>query len=172
LGSIRYAVQPTDTSLDFEARSSLHPVHGHADQLTGYVDATFNQDGSLASEPAPAMHVEFPVERLRSGNSLQDREMWKLIDSKRFPLVAADLRAVRADGATGRYQASGDITLAGRQRRYEGAMKVAQSGDRVSLEGELVLDITDFGLKPPRVLMLKVEPKVTVRLKLIAERAA
>ena len=42
------------------------------------------------------MHVEFKVESLRTGNDLQDREMWKLIDSKRFPRIAGDLREFSA----------------------------------------------------------------------------
>jgi hypothetical protein len=155
--------------LEFEASSTLHPVHGKATNLVGYLEANF-ADGTLVTEPPPKMHVEFQVERLRSGNSLQDREMWKLIDSRRFPLIAADLREVKPNGTSGSYSATGDITLAGRQRRYDGALSITPNGESVAVEGELVLDIRDFGLQPPRLLMVKVQPEVTVRLKLVATK--
>ncbi len=142
-------------------------MHGSAGNLSGFVEAEFSGD-VLAADPPPKMHVEVPVEQLKSGNGLQDREMWKLIDSRRFPLIAADLRDVEPNGAPGKYKASGDITLAGRQRRYQGALTVTRSDDGIVVEGELRVDIRDFGLQPPRFLMLKVEPEVNVRLRLTA----
>ena len=147
----------------------MHPVHGKATNLTGYLEGEFG-GSMLLTDPPPRMHVEFQVERLRSGNDLQDREMWKLIDSRRFPLIAADLKNIRAAGAPGRYAAGGDITLAGRSRRYDGELTVMPNGKSVAVEGELVLDIRDFGLQPPRLLMMKVAPDVKVRLRLVATR--
>jgi hypothetical protein len=142
-------------------------VHGSARNVTGFVDAEFGPDG-LNTNPSPAMHVEVPVEQFKSGNAMQDREMWKLIDSRRFPTVAADLRSIENEGSAGRYKAAGDVTLAGRQRRYEGSLNVTREGDTLRVEGDLVVDIRDFGLQPPRFLMLKVEPHVNVHLRLVA----
>ncbi len=142
-------------------------MHGSATNVSGYVDAEFT-NATLATDPPPQMHVEIAVEQLRSGNALQDREMWKLIDSRRFPTIAADLRSLANEGGAGRYKARGDITCAGRQRRYEGMLSVACEGERLRVEGELRVDIRDFGMKPPRFLMFKVEPEVNVRLRLVA----
>ena len=149
----RYAVASNST-LEFEARSSLHPVHGSASGLSGYVDAEF--DGAvLAADPPPRMHVDFPVEHL-------------LIDSRRFPSVVAELRGAEPDTVSVRNEASGDITLAGRQRHYKGVLTVERAGERLQVGGELRVDIRDFGLQPPRFLMFKVEPEVNVRLRLTA----
>ena len=38
------------------------------------------------------------------------------------------------------------------------------------LTGESIFDIRDFGMDPPRILMLKVEPEVGVRVEILAER--
>jgi hypothetical protein len=116
------------------------------------------------------MHVEFPVEQLRSGNGVQDREMWKVVDSKRFPRVSADLRELHGRSEPGRYAASGDVTLAGRSRRYEGELSFAHEGDVVTVEGALSIDIRDFGLKPPNLLIVKVDPVVKVHLHLVARQ--
>ncbi len=167
----RYAVSPSESSLTFEARSTLHGVHGKASDLTGFVRVAWNPDRTLAADPAPQMHVAFPFEQLRSGNALQDREMHKLVDVKRFPRVAADLRELHPEGAAGRYKASGDITLAGRSRKYEGEVAIAGDDERLVLDGELEVDIRDFGLKAPNLLIVKVEPVVKVRLRLVARKA-
>jgi hypothetical protein len=42
----------------------------------------------------------------------------------------------------------------------------------IEIEGEQVIDMQDFGLKPPRILMFKVEPRVRVRARVVAEREA
>jgi len=47
-----------------------------------------------------------------------------------------------------------------------------RDGDRVTIDGELDVDIRDFGLKPPNLLIVKVEPVVHVRLHLAADKAA
>ena len=48
-------------------------------------------------------------------------------------------------------------------------MRITPVDDRtIRLEGESTFDIRDFGLNPPRILMLRVEPTVVVRIELIA----
>jgi hypothetical protein len=170
--SARYAVSSSESALTFQARSTLHAVHGKATGLSGYIEAAWNPDGTLAEQPATKMHVDFPVEGLNSGNSIQDREMWKMIDSKRFPRIAADLRDIRPAATPGWYAARGDITLAGRSRMYDGEIALAHDGDRVTIDGELIVDIRDFGLKAPNLLIVKVDPTINVRLQLIATKAA
>jgi polyisoprenoid-binding protein YceI len=156
----------SSSSLAFDAKSSLHPVHGTASQLGGFVEVSI-EDGKIAPDPAPVMHVEFPVERLTSGNALQDREMWKLLDSKRNATIAADLKTLTpASGTT--YRASGVITMSGRTKAYDGELTVVVGNDKLTIDGGLVVDIRDFGLQPPRLLMITVQPQVTVKLHLIA----
>jgi hypothetical protein len=38
------------------------------------------------------------------------------------------------------------------------------------LEGRSTFDIRDFGMDPPRILMLRVHPEVAVRVEIVAER--
>jgi hypothetical protein len=48
-------------------------------------------------------------------------------------------------------------------------MDIAASDDgTVRLEGERVFDIRDFGMQPPRILMLRVHPEVAVRVSIEA----
>jgi hypothetical protein len=48
-------------------------------------------------------------------------------------------------------------------------VRITPVDDRtIRLEGQSTFDIRDFGLQPPRILMLRVEPTVVVRIELIA----
>lgn len=169
VGSERYEVVAADSTLTFFAMSTAQSAYGKTNELSGFVDAAWNGDGSLAVEPPPRMHVEFKVESLRTGNDLQDREMWKLIDSKRFPKIAGDLREFSRGAVRGRYTAVGQITLAGLARAYESEFRLERDGRRVTLDGELMIDVRDFGLKPINLLVLSVAPLVRVRLHLVTE---
>ena len=118
------------------------------------------------------MHVEFPIDQVASGNAIQDREMRKLVDAARFPKVAADLRSLELLSPPNRYKASGEITFAGRARGYDGEVTIAGDSERVTIDGELPVDIRDFGLKPPSLVILKVDPVLRIRLRLVARKAA
>jgi hypothetical protein len=168
----RYDVASQDSSLTIEARSTLHAVRATAAGLTGYVVAGWNPDGSLAAAPAPIVHVEFPLDQVRSGNPMQDREMRRLVDAGRFPKASGDLRSVELIAPPGRYRASGEITLVGRTRTYGGEFTMSGDGEIVTLEGEFSIDIRDFGLKPPSLLILKVDPVLRLILRLVARRGA
>ncbi len=167
----RFEVASADSSLTFYAAAPTQSAYGKTTELSGFFELAWNADGSLAVEPAPNMHVEFKVESLRTGNDLQDREMWKLIDSKRFPKIAGDLRALSGGAVRGRYSAAGQITLAGLARRYEGEFRLDREPQRIALDGEVKIDVRDFGLKPIKLLVLGVAPLVRVRLHLVAMKA-
>lgn len=168
----RYIVSPSESSVRVEARSTLHTVRATGSGLTGYVTAGWNADGSLGTTPQPAVHVEFPIDQVASGNAIQDREMRKLVDAARFPKVAADLRSLELLSPPSRYKASGEITFAGRARAYDGEVTITGDPESVTIDGELPVDIRDFGLKPPSLVILKVDPVLRIRLRLVARRAA
>jgi hypothetical protein len=166
----RFEVVSADSSLTFFATSQLFPVYGKAMEMSGYVEAAWHPNGTLALHPAPKMHLELKVESLRTGKELQDREMWKLIDSKRFPKIVADLGEVSAGTVNGRYTAGGQITLAGLARHYEGELLPNRDGDDVRIGGDISVDVRDFGLKSMKLMVLSVEPLVRVRLRLVARK--
>jgi hypothetical protein len=65
------------------------------------------------------------------------------------------------------------VTFRGVTRRYEDEMTVRRLDERtVALEGASSFDIRDFGMQPPRILLLRVEPEVTVRVEIVAVEEA
>jgi polyisoprenoid-binding protein YceI len=165
----RYAVDGRASSLTYEAKSSLQVITGRAEELDGYVQAAWTEEGALLADPAPAMHLEVPVTRLRSGSTIKDQEVWRLIDVERSPTIFAELRSIESLYAPLVYRATGDVTLGGTRKAYAGQLVVAKEGpDAVSVRGDLEIDIRDYGLEPPRALFVRIEPVIVVHLSLVA----
>ncbi len=152
-----------------DARSNVHPIHTEAEGLEGWLELR-SSGGKINGDRTPRGHLEFPIDNLKSGNPLEDREMRRRTDARRYPTISGDLKAMKHTGDTSRYLVSGDLTFRGVARTYEDEMTVEIDGGTVRLAGRSTFDIRDFGMEPPRILMLKVQPEVSVRVEIVAEK--
>jgi hypothetical protein len=124
----------------------------------------------VCSDPFPTAHLEIEVDQLRSGNGLYDAELLRRIDARRHPIVSLDLRVCTALRSIGRYQLMGEVTFHGVSRPLDGTVSVVMSSDHtLVIRGEQVVDIRDFGVVSPTVLMLRIYPDVVVGLQIEAE---
>jgi hypothetical protein len=56
-------------------------------------------------------------------------------------------------------------------KRIEGEVTLqALDDETVQVDGEKTLDVRDFGLQPPKFLLLQVYPEVRVRARIVAVR--
>ena len=167
----RYTIVPERSRVWIDARSSVHPIHSTADGLEGYVD--LDADGDAVVGLHPTAQLSFPVKRLSSGNRFEDRELHKRIDAQRYPIISGVLTGVVPVADDGRFLVRGDLTFRGVTRSAEDYMTVTAVDERtIRLAGESTFDIRDFGMEPPRILMLRVEPDVKVRVEILAEEEA
>ncbi len=165
-----YSIVPERSRVWIDARSSLHPIRTSTTGLSGWVDVTLVDGVVDLSAPARG-HLELRVDLLRSGNPLEDRELRRRINARRFPTIEGDMRSMGNGLGAGRYLVDGDLTFLGATRRYQEEMTLAVADERtITLAGAATFDVRDFGMEPPRILMLKVEPEVVVRVELVAEK--
>jgi polyisoprenoid-binding protein YceI len=147
----------------------MHPIHGEAEGLEGSIEADM-AEGRIDVSGAPRIQIELPVEKLQSGKKLEDVEMMRRIDARRFPKITGETTEVKENGG-GRYRIRGDLTFHGVTRQVEGEVTVSAPDEHsLVIEGEQVFDIRDFGVQPPKILMLKVHPDVRVRVKVVAQQ--
>jgi hypothetical protein len=65
------------------------------------------------------------------------------------------------------------VTFRDVTRSVEDYMTLTAVDDRtIRVAGESTFDVRDFGMEPPRILMLRVEPDVKVRVEIFAEGEA
>lgn len=153
----RYTIDPSTSTVEVAAKSTLHGITGRADGVTGTIE--IGDDGTLLGA-----HVEVEAERLRWGNPLLDRETRRRIDVRSHPTIIGDVRAVEsAVGAA--MHLRGSIAFLGVEREVTGDITVVTASPaRVVVEGEQTFDVRDWGLEPPNLLLVRVEPEIRVRI--------
>jgi PadR family transcriptional regulator PadR len=166
----RFRLVPERSVALVEARSTVGPITFGVIGVTGAIEVAL-QDGEVSFLDAPTAHVEIQVDELRSGNRLYDAELLRRIDARRHPVVALDLRECAPAGSANRFRLVGEVTIHGVTRPISGTISVAlHHGDRLVVQGDHVVDIRDFDIESPTVLMLRIYPDVRVQLQVEAER--
>jgi polyisoprenoid-binding protein YceI len=165
----RYTIVPERSQVWIDARSNVHPIHSATSGLEGHVELELGAEGTIDPSSVPSGRLSLAVDRLKSGNRLEDRELQKRIDSQKFPRIEGVLGQMVQDGSDGSYRVRGDVIFRGVTRPHEDLMTIRQLDARtISLTGSSRFDIRDFGMQPPKVLMLKVEPEVDVKVEIVA----
>jgi polyisoprenoid-binding protein YceI len=164
---MRYTIIPERSRVWIDARSSMHPIHSTTDGLEGFVD--LDADGHAVVGPHPTAQLSFPVKRLSSGNRFEDRELHRRIDAERYSIISGVLTGVVPVADGDGFLVRGDLTFRGVTRSVEDYMTLTAVDDgTIRLAGESTFDIRDFGMEPPRILMLRVHPEVKVRVEILA----
>ena len=87
----RYRIVPEQSQVLIDAKSSLHPIHTRTDGLEASSTWRCTAAGASTCTCAPRAKLSFPVEQLSSGNPLEDRELQRRIDARRFPTIDGEL---------------------------------------------------------------------------------
>ncbi len=169
----RYTFDSVRSCVWVSGRSSLHPINTETRGITGWFEVSTTATGALDLERPVSGELALAVERLTSGNQLYDRELRRRIDARRYPTITGTLTSVALSQAHPHYTVTGDVSFHGKTRTFEHEMRIefgAGGADGVSLTGEYVFDIREFGMKPPSMLMVRVYPEISVRVELHGTR--
>ena len=131
----RYDIVPERSQVWIEATSNVHPIRTRTDGLEGFLDLELRDGGQLDLDVAPKGELSLPVSRLSSGNVLEDRELQRRIDGRRFRTIDGRLTEMRATDRDGCYLVRGDVTFRGVTNSYEEEMTVAQLDEQTASAG-------------------------------------
>lgn len=112
-----------------------------------------------------------PAAELDCGNDKMNDHMLKALKAAEFPEIRFRLSAYELERAEAGLRAAltGELTLGGETRPVTIASQVADGdGGVLRVAGSYELNMTDFGLKPPKLMLgtLRVHDKVTVGFEL------
>jgi polyisoprenoid-binding protein YceI len=170
LGGVRrFKIVPGSSSVDTEVRSSVHPIQGKATELRGVVEGEFDGDGRPDLDRPYQGWVEIPVAAIKSGNRITDIEMQRRAEARTYPDIRFEVGQAWTLNGSDRYRARLTVTAHGRTQSIEEDFRLRLEGRRLVLEGQHTFDMRDFGVNPPRILTLKVDPAVRVRVRLVAD---
>jgi polyisoprenoid-binding protein YceI len=162
----RFVIDPDVSQVWIEGSSSVHPIHATATGLTGWIELVRAGAGIAAAPVAGEVHVA--VGRLASGNALVDRETRRRIDATHHPEIVGTVTASESI-APDRVMVTGEIAFRGEVCSVSGELTFSFDGARLVVEGAQTFDVRDWGLRLPRLGLIRVHPDVRVRVRARAE---
>jgi hypothetical protein len=162
----RYSIDSERSEVFVEARSNVHPIEIRTQGLRGFIEAEV-RNGELDLGSAPRAELEIAADLLRSGIDLYDSEIHRRIEVRKYRTIKGQLRDATRIGP-GRYRLRGTLSLHGVTQEIEGEVVLRSGNDWIEVEGAKSLDMRDFKLEPPKILMLEVQAQISLRAKIRA----
>jgi hypothetical protein len=163
----------TSSLHEFESRTSDFSARFQRDPATREPVDVAGLDQLIRTSGVTGLDVDIPVAAMRSGKSGLDKNMQKTLKADQFPSIRFQLGryALTATSAadTAAVQAEGTLTVAGHERPSTLNARAYRSAQGVWVEGTQSLLMTDFGIRPPTMMLgaLKVGDRVTVHYRLL-----
>jgi hypothetical protein len=165
-----HSLQP-ESRLWLEGGSTVRSYKCAATELVGEVRTSPDQPlpplAGLAAVVREA-GITVPVARLDCDNGTMNDHMRKALKATEHETITyrLDTFEVAAGGeGAGQVELKGRLTIVGEERPVVFPAEIALTPDgTIRLQGQVELDMTEFGVKPPRLMLgtLKVHDKVTV----------
>jgi polyisoprenoid-binding protein YceI len=167
----RFAVVSDRSAVLVRARSNVGSIEFGTNVVTGSVSAKLERSPAgtaLSLDPSAVAALDIDVTTLTSGNPVYDAELRRRVDANRFPLASLALDDVHSLGDD-LYEVEGHLTFHDVSRALRGSVQASVVGDTLTVVGEQVVDIRDFEITTPSLLMLRIYPDVRVYLHLEAD---
>jgi polyisoprenoid-binding protein YceI len=169
---LRYTVDPAKSLIVVHARSSVHDTDARWTRLSGLVTV----DPTAPGQGAEA-RVVVDMREFDAGDRMKN---WKLrgdIEPDKYPeavFTLSRLEDVRAGGAAERFEAAalGSIAWRGKVAQVKATGGALITDGRISATCKFELNVTHLGVKPPKLLMFKVDEVVLVEVTLEARASS
>lgn len=161
-----------------EGNSTVRGFTCETEQLAGGVDIEETGPATRVADlpdRVTAMTLSVPVATLECGNDTMNRHMLDALQSEehdaiRFTMTRSE---VVADGAAGTVMLEGTLRIAGQEQPILLLGNMADTEDgKVSVKGYHELDMTTYGVRPPRLMLgtMRVHDDVIVHYELTLQR--
>lgn len=160
-----------DSRVWLEGDSTLHPFSSTATA----VDFSLRVEGkgagldeALASGAAAALTLRIPVAGLKSGHAGLDKNLRKALKADAHPDIVFTLSKYELQEGGAALEMVGELRIAGAARPVAVGADLERAGGRLAAEGRVDLSMSDFGVKPPSLMMgaIKVADRVAVKYRL------
>ncbi len=163
----RYRISPEPSTVTIVGETSLYPITVNVTPA-GWLEAAVENGEFVPGRPVRG-EVEIAVIEFRSGNPLVDRETRRRLNARLHPTIRGDLTGVVAYAGP-RATIKGEVTFLGKVVELEGDISlIDDTADGLHLAGSGQMDVQWWGLEPPTLLVLKMDPVVSVAIDLVFE---
>jgi polyisoprenoid-binding protein YceI len=167
----QFRFDPAASRVWFDADARLHSFRGETQKITG--SFTLAQSSSLQLTDAT---VSIDAASLETGNRDRDADMRQdFLEVERFPTIefrVVELLTPRpaANQASWDLVVQGQLTVHGITRDIKVPMIVSLAAERITARGQVHLDIRDYHIRVPRLLLIPMKSEVLIGFEVVARR--
>lgn len=158
--SAQYKLDQEVSFLYINGTSTLHDWTLVAEQMQGSLNAEIGETGI---KRLGFVQITIPVISLKSGKPGMDDNMNKALKSNQFPEISYILKNHTIDKSE--MTVTGELTIAGVSKTISSKISHEDIGKHIKFNGELTINMSDFGIKPPEFLLgaFKTGDKITIK---------
>jgi len=152
-----------------EGDSTLHRWSSTSTALGFQADSPEGNIGTIVQDGLVAgVKVSIPVSSLQSGEKGLDKNMRKALKADANPDIVFSMIRYKVDLPGSKLLASGTLTIAGEKKEISIEAPFRLQDGRLVIDGQYPLLMTDYGVKPPTLMLgaIKVDNRVAVKFHL------
>ena len=167
--TVQFRLDPAESRVWFDADAPLHSFRGETQQLTGQFMLRAGSPPQLTDAT-----VTIDAASLDTGHPERNADMRQdFLEVARFPTIefrAVELLTPRpgADAASWDLVLQGKLTVHGITRDVKVPTTVSLAAERVTARGQIHLDMRDYRIRVPRVLLIPMRSEVLVGFEVVA----
>lgn len=136
------------------------------DPISKKATSHLSMDGSPASLKGS---IEVSMSDLFSDNKKRDEHMQEALESVSFPKAVFDIKEVSAKGGDA-YTLKGTMNLHGVNRVISFDGTINEEGNKVHIKASSSLKMSDYGIKPIKMMFLTVRDQVDLSVDVVLKR--
>lgn len=164
---IRYTLDTGSSRIEFDAKSTLHGIHGKAGAISP-ASVVYDED---LSDAALSSDLEVSVASLSTENGRRDKAMKQMFDINKLPAIRWQARSISCsewkDNQRSCFE-QGALSIHGITKDIRVPLRLIHESKSLRSVGEFPIRLSDFNLKPPSVFgMIKVADDMKVIFDLV-----
>lgn len=162
---VRFAIEPSSRVV-VTARSSVHDTETVWSSMSGHIEV----DPEDLEAGADA-EISVDMAKFDAGDWLKNRKLKKDLDVARHPTALfrlTGLSGIEDQGDKTAASATGKLSWRGHEVEIEASGSAKIDSSSIEATARFEFDVREVGVKPPKILMLKVEEIVSVVVELRA----
>jgi polyisoprenoid-binding protein YceI len=168
-----FEVVPSKSSVTFTISTTFNEIEGKAKTFKGSLNIP---DAAKDLATGTSASIVIDAKSMETGNKGRDKDMHKdVLESEKHPEIKIAIKKITADPALYTYKVSADVTMHGVTKTVDfktSALSFTGADGKLSLSisGKVKINMTDWGMTPPSIVVNKVSPEVVIGWSLIAQQ--
>jgi len=145
------------SSISYSGTHFLHNWDATNDNITGLIELNDNQISNIG--------VIAKVKDFKSGNSSLDSNSYRVLNALRIPNIV--FRSKETVDSLDVVNVSGTISFHGIEKDLNVLLDKSTDNNNISLTGKFIINLSDFNIERPSLLLQKINNEIDIDIKLI-----